>query len=278
VRHIEFTRQALDGTQLYFQGWEPETSPRAAVCLVHGLGEHSGRYAHVGLRLNDAGFSLLGFDLRGHGRSGGPRGHTSSYDTILDDISRLVDEAAALFPGQPRFLYGHSMGGGLVLNYALRRRPSLAGVIATSPWLRLALAPSPAKLALARATGHLLPTFTQSNGLNPADLSRDPEVVRAYESDPLVHGRISSRLAVSVLDAGEWALAHAAEFALPLLITHGSADRITSAEASREFARHVSGDSTFRLWEGFYHETHNEPEKAQVLGFMADWLREHTLA
>jgi alpha-beta hydrolase superfamily lysophospholipase len=160
----------------------------------------------------------------------------------------------------------------LVLNYALRRHPSLAGVIATSPWLRLAFMPPTLKLTVARAMGRLLPTFAQSNGLNPADLSHDPDVVRSYEIDAFVHDRITARMAVSTLDAGEWTLAHASEFALPLLIVHGSCDRITSAEASQEFARQVPCKCAFKLWEGLYHETHNELEKSRVLQFMIDWL------
>ena len=119
MNHIEFTRQSPDKLQFYFQGWEPETSPRAVVCLVHGLGEHTGRYAHVAAALNDAGYAVLGFDLRGHGKSEGLRGHTPSYETLMDDIGRLLDEAAQRYPGKAQFIYGHSLGGNLVLNYAL---------------------------------------------------------------------------------------------------------------------------------------------------------------
>ena len=276
MQHIEFTQQSPDGIQFYFQGWQPETPPKAVVCLVHGLGEHSGRYAHVAAALNDAGYALLGFDLRGHGKSGGPRGHTPSYDTLLDDIGRLLDEAAARYPGLPRFLYGQSLGGNLVLNYALRRKPAIAGVVATSPWLRLSSAPPAARMTLGRVMNRLLPAFVQSSGLDPTGLSRDPEVVRAYKVDPLVHDRLSARLGMAAIEAGEWALAHAAEFPLPLLLAHGSADKLTSATASAEFAKKVPGDCTFKLWDGFYHETHNEPEKAEVLSFMIDWLRQHT--
>jgi len=277
MQHIEFTQQAPDGIQFYFQGWQPETPPKAVVCLVHGLGEHSGRYAHVAAALNAAGYALFGFDLRGHGKSDGLRGHTPSYDTLLDDIGRLLDEAAARYPGLPRFLYGQSLGGNLVLNCALRRKPAIAGVVATSPWLRLSSAPPAARMTLGRVMNRLLPAFVQSSGLDPTGLSRDPEVVRAYKVDPLVHDRLSARLGMAAIEAGEWALAHAAEFPLPLLLAHGSADKLTSATASAEFANKVPGDCTFKLWDGFYHETHNEPEKAEVLSFMIDWLQQHTL-
>jgi acylglycerol lipase len=113
MTHTEFTRSSPDQLEFYFQGWQPDVPPKAVICLVHGLGEHTGRYAHVAAALNAAGYALLGCDLRGHGKSGGPRGHTPSYDTLMDDIGRLLDEAAARYPDQPQFLYGHSLGGNL---------------------------------------------------------------------------------------------------------------------------------------------------------------------
>jgi acylglycerol lipase len=278
MNHIEFTRQSPDKLQFYFQGWEPETSPRAVVCLVHGLGEHTGRYAHVAAALNDAGYAVLGFDLRGHGKSEGLRGHTPSYDMLMDDIGRLLAETAKRYPGKAQFIYGHSLGGNLVLNYALRRKPSLAGVVSTSPAIRVA-EPLPAtQLTMAKVMNKLQPTMQMPNGLKLEGLARDPEVIRAYKNDPLVHQKISVRLAVEMLQAGEWALAHAAEFPLPLLLVHGSADQLTSAAATQEFAGKVRGDCTLKIWDGFYHETHNEPEKTEVLGFMLAWLQSHTPA
>jgi len=278
MNHIEFTRQSPDKLQLYFQGWEPETSPRAVVCLVHGLGEHTGRYAHVAAALNDAGYAVLGCDLRGHGKSGGPRGHTPSYDTLMDDTGCLLDEAAERYSDKPRFLYGQSLGGNLVLNYALRRKPQLAGVVATSPLIRTTN-PAPAvKITLGKLMYKLQPGMTMANGIPLDSLAHDPEIGRAYAADPLVHNKISARLALDMLQAGEWALAHAAEFPAPLLLVHGSADEITSAAATQEFAGTVRGDCTLKIWDGFYHETHNEPEKAEVLRFMVDWLRSHTPA
>ncbi len=143
MSHIEFTRTAPDGQELFYQGWLPQGEIKAAVCLVHGLGEHSGRYAHVGRALNDAGYALLGFDQRGHGKTPGAQGVTPPYARLLDDIGLLVGEAGKHFPGKPRFLYGHSMGGNEVLNYALQRKAEtavLSGLIATSPALRVAYA------------------------------------------------------------------------------------------------------------------------------------------
>ena len=239
---------------------------------MHGLGEHSGRYTHLAAFLNQAGYVLLSFDLRGHGKSEGQRGHAPSYEALLNEVSHLLEEAAQRYPDRPRFLYGHSLGGNLVIGYALRRRPQLAGVIATGPLLRPAFEPPAWKMTLGKIMYSLWPTLSMSNEIDRQGLSRDPEVVRAYNGDPLVHDRVSARLGMDMLEAGLWALEHAAEFPLPLLLMHGSADHITSAQASREFAAQAGDRCTLKIWDGFYHEIHNEPEQGQVFRYLVEWL------
>ncbi len=278
MQHFETSYTSNDGLKLYSQSWlpgdKPGGEPKAAVCLVHGIGEHSGRYAHVAQALCAAGYALCAYDLRGHGRSGGPRGHSPTYDAMLDDIALLLKEAEGRCPGRPQFLYGHSLGGNLVINYALRRHPALRGVVATGPGLRVGT-PQPAlKLWLGRVVYHIWPGLTMPTGLVLEGLSRDPSVVEKYRADPLVHGVVSARFGLDFLDAGEWALEHAAEFPLPLLLIHGTADILTSPEASREFAAKAGARCTLRLWEDCCHETHNEPEKAEVLADMVGWLDE----
>jgi len=275
VEDIEFAWETADGLQLFARQWKAEDQPRAVVCLVHGLGEHTARYGHVAVALNDAGYGLIGFDLRGHGRSEGQRGHSPAFDLMLDDVTHLLCEAEQRFPDSPRFLYGHSLGGCLALNHALRRRPQVAGVIATGPLLRTAFAPPAWKTVLGRLVYGLWPTLSLANGLDIRGLSHDAEVVRAYAGDPLVHDRVSARLGMDMLDAGEWALAHASEFFLPLLLMHGGADPITDAEASRQFAESMSADCTLKIWDGLYHEIHNEPEQQQVFDVMIEWLGAH---
>ncbi len=275
MEHFRYDCRANDGLQLSCEGWHPDGESRAVVCLVHGIGEHCGRYAQVAAALAQAGYALMGLDMRGHGRSAGPRGHTPSYDALLDDIGTLLDQAAERYPTRPCFLYGHSLGGNLVLNYALRRQPSIAGVVASGPALRLAFEPPAVKLALGRMMDRIWPAFSQSNGLDRSGLSHDPQVVRAYQSDPLVHDRVSARLALSMFASGQWALGHAAEFTLPLLIFHGGADRLVAPSASQEFAGKVPAGCTLKLWDGLYHETHNEPQKDEVIGYMIGWLDRH---
>ena len=266
-----WTFQSEDDVTFFAREWKPD-SAKAVIALVHGHGEHIGRYEHVAEAMNAAGYAMTGFDLRGHGRSTGKRGHTPSYDALLEDVMRFLRQTATRFPEMPIFLYGHSLGGNLVLNTALRRKPAVKGVIATGPWLRLAFEPPAVKIALAKTMQSLLPGMLQSSGLETAALSHDEAVVRAYENDPLVHDKISARMFVVMYDAGLWALEHASELTIPLLLMHGSADRLTSADASREFAERAGDKATLKIWDDAYHEIHNEPEKEEVFRTMITWM------
>lgn len=272
MKHFEFGWKTEDGTEIYAQGWEPDTASKAVVCLVHGLGEHSGRYAHVAGAFGQAGLTILALDQRGHGKTLGPRGHAPSFEAFMDDIGRLIQEADRRCPGLPKYLYGHSMGGGFVLNYVLQRRPQLAGVIASAPALETAFRPPAWKVALGKLLAGCWPGFSLPNGLEVEVISRDPEVIRRYLRDPLVHDRLSARLGIDLLRQGQWVLDHAGEFSLPLLLMHGSADRLTSVRASREFAARVGDGCTLKIWEGLFHELHNEPEKNSVMVYVIDWL------
>lgn len=271
----DLTWQSNDGLTFTGRVWQPDGAPRAVIALVHGLGEHSGRYGHVADAFTGAGYAVLAFDQRGHGRSAGKRGVIPRYDALMDDIDLLLAQARQRFPDQRIFLYGHSLGGNEVLNYALRRQPDLAGVVATSPGLRTTTPPPAVQLALGKLMNRVWPAFTMPNGLELAAISRDPAVIRAYAADPLVHDRLSAALGIGLLEAGEWALARAGEFPVPLLLVHGDADRITASAASAEFASRAP-DSTLKLWPGLYHETHNEPEQAAVLAYTIAWLNKRS--
>jgi alpha-beta hydrolase superfamily lysophospholipase len=241
---------------------------------VHGLGEHSGRYTRVAESLTAAGFVLDAFDLPGHGKSPGQRGHVQSFAACLEDIQCLLDEAVRRFPGKPLFLYGQSLGGNLALNFVLRRRPQLAGVIATAPLLRLAFAPPKAKVLLAQVMRLIWPAFSNVCGCEAAALSRDPAVVQSYADDPLAHDLISAKLFVEMTRAGLWALDHAAQLRLPTLVMHGSADQLTSADATRQFAERAGRYCALKIWEGAYHELHHEPEREAIFASILAWLNE----
>ena len=268
---IEWNWKSRDGLDLAARGWKPE-NPKAVAVLVHGHGEHTNRYQHVAQAFNDSGYALLAFDLRGHGLSAGQRGHTPHFDNLLDDISDFIGEARKLYPGLPLFLYGHSMGGNLVINYVLRFPQALKGAIVTGPWLKLAFDPAPAQVMVGKLLNNIMPSFSLASGLDQASLSRDPEVVRKYASDPLVHSKISVRLYNGISSGGLWALEHAASLKIPMLLMHGSMDKLTSAQASQEFASKAGNLVSLRIWEGFYHEIHNEPEKSEVIQAMLSWL------
>jgi alpha-beta hydrolase superfamily lysophospholipase len=275
MNHSEFSFLTTDGINLFAQSWCPEGEVRGVVCLVHGLGEHSGRYAHVGVALCRAGYALAGFDLRGHGKSGGPRGHTPSYEAYLDDIALFLAEADRLFPGIPQFLYGHSMGGLLVLSFVLRRQTQVQGVIVTAPALITPIAEQKLKISFAKLAGSILPALTLPSGLNPQDISRVPEVVQAYRDDPLVHDRTTLAMAKSTIQAMPWVFEHARDFTLPMLVMHGSADRLVYVRGSEQLAEMVSCECDLKIWPGLHHEIHNEPEKEQVLAYLIDWLDRH---
>jgi acylglycerol lipase len=272
MENFEWRWNTHDGLEFFSRGWVPDTTPKAVICLVHGIGEHTNRYGHVAAALVEAGYALMGFDLRGHGLSEGQRGHTPSLDHFLNDITEFLKQLDLRYPGLPKIIYGHSLGGNLATNYLLRVKSNVFCGIITGPQYKLSFEPPAAKIALGRMMSNISPKFSQETGLETGALARDPEVVRAYVSDPLVHDLISSRMFVTVMDAGEWALEHASELKVPVLLMHGSADRLTSASASQEFARRAGDKVTLVLWPGFFHEIHNEPEKAEVLKTMIAWL------
>lgn len=266
----KYWKNATD-LQIHAQHW-PVEQPRAVCTLVHGQGEHIGRYDHVARWYNARNIAVSGYDHQGYGRSAGKRGHAESLDALLDDIGQALEETASLYPGVPHFLYGHSMGGHLVLNYLFRRKPQLQGVIATAPWIRLAF-PAPALKVLAgRLFRHILPAVALPNGLTVQHLSRDPAVVIDYQQDPLNHNLISMAAGVELLDGSIWLDRFEGGTPVPLLLQHGTDDKVTSAPATRELAGRLRGDVTHREWPGLYHEIHNEPEKETVFAFTLEWM------
>ncbi len=244
----------------------------ALVCLIHGLGEHIGRYQQLAHHLNKSGIALYGIDLRGHGHNRGTRGHARCGD-VWDDVESLMKHARLSFLDVPLFLYGHSWGGNIVSNFVLRRNSSeIHGIVLSSPWLKLSFEPSNAELKLARFMSKVYPAFTKSNGLEGSFLSRDPTIGEAYQKDPLVHLKISAGLFAEATRNGNYALQYASNITKPLLIFHGTDDQITSYHASEEFAQLASPMSHLKLWPDMRHETHNEYGKEEVLEYISQWI------
>ncbi|HSQ18076.1 MAG TPA: lysophospholipase [Anaerolineales bacterium] len=272
MKHTELGWKALDGLNIFAQTWEPDSPPKAVICLVHGLGEHSGRYAHVAETLNRGGYAVIASDLRGHGKTEGKRGHSPSFNAFMDDIAILMGEYAQRYAGLPCFLWGHSLGGVLVVNYVLRRKPKLTGVVITSPGLKTSISDQKMKIQFAKIAGKFMPEMSMPTGLDAKLISRDPAVVERYVNDPLVHGTATLAMAKYTIEAIPWAYAHASEWDLPVLIMHGDADAIAFVSGSEEFASKIAQDCTLKIWPGLWHETHNEPEKEQVLAYALGWL------
>lgn len=280
MKTFESKFEGHDGLIFYVQGWEPDANaqPKAVVALVHGLGEHIGRYAHVGKALTDAGYVLVGFDLRGHGKTVSARGHFPSLDAVMQDIRQFLQFISQRYPDLPQVLCGHSLGGLLSLAYAVQNKSGLKGVMVTGAALRSALQEQKAKIVMAKVLGTLVPAATIPSGLDAATISRDKAVVDKYVNDLLVHDKTSLGLGKSALAAIDLCFARATEFAYPLLIMHGKEDKLTYPSGSADFAKlagEKNKDVTLKLWDGLYHEIHNEPEQAEVFKTMIAWLDKH---
>lgn len=270
----EWKMAGAKGASLFLREWKPEsTDIKAVVCLVHGMGEHGDRYKHVAARFAEAGIALIALDQQGHGRSSGKRGHLPSLGAAASDAALMIEAAGQRHPGVPIFLYGHSMGGNVALNSALRLLPPIRGLILTSPWLRLAFKPNPVVEWVGRRLAAVLPTMHQSTGLNPADLFRPGyDDAAPIVEDPLCHTKITIQTYVEVTAGGEWALAHADQLHVPLLLMHGTSDRVTSLEASGILAGSLGKRCHFERWEGGYHELHNDLEGEDSIRTIINWL------
>jgi acylglycerol lipase len=274
---IEYTWEAKDGQTLFARAWKPDGEPKACIILVHGLGEHSGRYKHMAEFFTEEGYAFFAFDLTGHGKSSGKRGH-SSYNDLINEIDGFLTEIRNQYPVIPLFLYGHSLGGALVLYYISQKKPSLAGAIISAPSLVVGYPIPGWKKLLARLMSRMYPMLTMDNGLDRSSLSHDPKVEQLYSADPLVHPKISAKLAWDLLDIGKSILGQAECLPmLPYLFIQGSADHLADPKATRRLAENMHGDITLKIWEGFYHELHNEIQKQEVFQYLLNWLNQHSV-
>lgn len=277
MKHNEFNLKAYDNINLFGQSWLPEGETKAVINLIHGIGEHSTRYASMAEYYTQKGIAVYAIDYRGHGKSDGKRGHTPEYESLMKDIDKLMEYSANNNSCKNVFIYGHSLGGNLVINYVLRCKPNITGLIASSPWLRLAFEPSKFDVVIGGLVKNIYPAFTQKTKFELSDLSRNEENNDIYDKDDLVHGYITVNLFFGARAAAQWALDNASKMSVPFLLMHGSADKMTSPDASKEFA--LKSDKTeLKIWEAFYHEIHNEKENKQVYNWAISWIEKEIKA
>lgn len=270
---MNYTFCTSDDVNIYAKAWQPDNSCIGLIVLIHGFGEHLGRYEHVADFFTKKGLAFAAIDRRGHGQSDGQRGHFPSIDRELDDLTQHLEEAQKRFPDVPTFLYGHSQGGNFGLNLLLRRKPDVAGTIITSPWLTLVEEPPKWLISVSKFLNNILPKLP--NDAKVGVLSRDPEVDKKYAADPLVHGKISVRGAIETMNGAEWLLGLKQKIDVPVLLMHGTGDTITSHESSQQFYNNTQKSVDVKWWDGFYHEMHNEPEKEEVLDYMYQWMKKY---
>lgn len=264
-----------NGYGQFYRRWRP-SRPKAFLVVTHGFGEHSGRYAHFAEYLVSRGYAVYAHDLVGHGRSSGQRGHIDSWTDYWHALAIFRNFAQACEPSLPSFLFGHSMGGLVVLSYLTMQPLDIRGAIVSGALLEPGSTANPLLVAAARLLSANWPALSFKLGLNIKALSRDPAVIEAYRNDPLVHGRASVRWGTEVLNAMGSLKTQVKRVVDPLLILHGEADAINRVEGAHWLFREVSSiDKELRIYPGGYHEPLNDLQKEQVLHDIADWFDRH---
>lgn len=266
-----------DGLQLHYLSRKVE-QPRYQIIGIHGLGEHAGRYAWFADQLANTGACCSFMELRGHGLSEGPRGHSPSYAQLISDIDLFVEKQR--LKNIPIFFFGHSLGGGLALNYALKlsleksQLKKFAGFISLSPLLKLSFQPPAWKLFLAKLLVKTWPKFSLDRGVNSDLLTRDKTRADSYRADPLNHELVSASMTLGFLAAGQHALNQASELDIATLLLHGEKDQVTDITASRQFAQSAGDILTFKSFEDCYHELINEINREEVFSTIQNWIQQ----
>jgi alpha-beta hydrolase superfamily lysophospholipase len=276
ITRAEHTFDGVDDVRMVYDVWTPSdngAAPRGVVILAHGLGEHARRYDHVVARLGREGLITYALDHRGHGRSGGKRVLVKDISEYTSDFDTLVGIAAKEHPGLTRIVLGHSMGGGIVFAYGVEHPDDYDLMVLSGPAVAAQLAVSPLLGWVAKTMGTIAPGLPLQ-ALDSSAVSRDPAVVDAYNTDPLVyHGKIPGGVARALLVVGETMPHRAPSLTVPLLVVHGSDDRLIPVEGSRRLVDAVgSSDVELKIYPGLYHEVFNEPEQEQVLDDVVSWI------
>lgn len=255
----------------YWQSWEPKQI-KAIIFVIHGMGEHSGRYAEIAAFFNQFNYVVCAMDHYGHGKSGGKRGDIPSMDFMLNSVDHFIQEAYKVYGKLPAVVYGHSMGGNVVANYLIQKNQEFKVAMITSPWLVLPEAPPAWRILLAKIMMKIYPGFQDKTGLDVQAISRDPKAVKAYEADPLVHDKMTPRFYFAMEEAGLMAIDYAERIKIPVLLMHGRADRITGITGSVLMYENNPEHITFKAWDDAYHELHHDIIKGEVMEYMIDFI------
>jgi alpha-beta hydrolase superfamily lysophospholipase len=270
--HQTFNLVSNDGTVLRGHFWKPGGYPVATICLVHGIGEHAGRYDDWARRFCKQGIMVYALDYRGHGTSEGKRGHANSIGELMDDIGVLVRRCKRNWGEIPAFIYGHSMGGNLVLNFLNARRQDFAGGIVSSPWLELVSPPNKFIQVLGRMANAIMPRWILSTGIKSSQMTSVASEIEETDKDALMHGRISLRLFNEVNMSSGRLLSDKGNIQIPLLLFHGERDPITSVEASARFFEMHKDICAFKTYPDSLHELHREPLADEVFNDIMTWI------
>ncbi|MGI9472324.1 MAG: lysophospholipase [Rubripirellula sp.] len=268
------------GGRLHGRLWSGDNGSLGVLIAIHGLGDHSARYRRVAEHLVTCGWQVFAFDLPGHGRSPGGRGRVDSFQGLLRDIHAVRESLAARLPGMPQVLMGHSMGGNLTLNYALRRNEGssddlpLAGVILCAPMLLPPTPPPRPHIFAAWLTGHLMPWVQIDRPVDIASLTADAEEAQQIASDPFVHSKVNIYLATQLLSQGRWALDHARAIEVPLLVMSGDEDPLIDRSACEHMVIRGGAKATLVQWPGRRHDLFHDIGYQEVLAGMDDWLQQ----
>ena len=275
MNYIEETVTATDGLRLYMRRHELPNS-RGEILIVHGFGEHSGRYIELTNYLVSHNYSVTAYDHRGHGLSDGLPGHVESFSEYDEDLAKMVGSIKARAAVKPVFVIGHSMGGLIALRCSARKGAEISGTVVSAPLIDVAV-PVPAhKLMIARVGARMAPRMRLDNEINPSYLSRDPEVGRAYASDPLVNRKVSAKWFAEAKQAMQEVAEWAPQIKVPVLVMHGTDDRLASVDATKRiFERIGSEDKELEIFSGYYHELFNEPERQDIFNRVTKWLGKH---
>ncbi len=273
MHHTEGSFTTTDGLEIFTQTWTTNGEPKANLLIVHGLGEHSSRYHNYVDYFVPRGYTLYSFDTRGHGRSGGPRGHVERFDRYVDDIAHVVKSIRQHLPDTSLFILGHSLGSLMALSYGLQHSEGLTGMIVTGTALQDALAMPQWKRSLANVLSVIAPSLRMNNGVLTRYLSHDPAVVEAYERDSLVHSWGTPRLAAEIEVVRARLYQQATEWRVPMLMLHGGADPICLPTGARRFQSKAPASLVeYHEYAGLYHEIHNEIEKDRVFQDIEAWM------